>query len=87
MKRRIAIWASAGALVVVCWTLYVSTMSPIPPDGPAWTLVYLLCPIALAHHYALSFFFVLLANVATYALVGLVVETTRRHFHPRPIAN
>jgi uncharacterized BrkB/YihY/UPF0761 family membrane protein len=33
-------------------------------------------------HYALSFYFVLLMNAATYASVGSVVETMRRHYKP-----
>jgi hypothetical protein len=74
-------WTGVGALVVVFWTLYVSATSPTAL-GNVWTLAYLTCPIALAHHYALSFYFVLLINAATYALVGTVVETVRRHYKP-----
>jgi len=81
MKLRIAMWTGVGALVVVLWTLYISATSPTPL-GNVWTLAYLTCPIALAHHYALSFYFVLLINAATYALVGAVVETVRRHYKP-----
>jgi hypothetical protein len=47
-----------------------------------WTLVDVTCPIALARHHALSFYFVLLMNAATYALVGTIVEAMRRHFKP-----
>ena len=94
MKFRIAIWASVGALVVALWTLYISATSPAPL-GAAWTfplkaylppfaslrgVAYLTCPIALIHHYALSFYVVLLVNAATYALVGTVVETMRGHY-------
>lgn len=84
MKHRIAIWAGAGALVVVCWTLYVSATFPTPlaAEGVVWTLACLSCPIALAHHYALSFYLVLLANAATYALVGVIVETIRQTTKP-----
>ena len=85
MKLRIAIWAGAGALVVVFWTLYISATAPAA-RGTMWTLVYLTCPIALAHHYALSFYLVLLANVATYALVGAVVEAMRGHFQQTRVA-
>jgi hypothetical protein len=81
MKLRIAIWTGVGALVVVLWTLYISATSPTPL-GNVWTLAYLTCPIALARHYALSFYLVLLINAATYALVGTVVETIRRHSRP-----
>jgi hypothetical protein len=79
MKLRIAIWTGVGALIVVLWTLYISATSPTPL-GNLWTLAYLTCPIALAHRYPLSFYFVLLVNAATYALIGTVVETTRRHY-------
>jgi hypothetical protein len=85
MNLRISIWSGVGALVVVFWTLYISATSPTPL-GIVWTLAYLTCPIALAHHYALSFYSVLLINAATFALVGSVVETMRRHYKPRLIS-
>jgi hypothetical protein len=81
MKLRIAIWTGVGALVVVLWTTYIFATAPTPL-GNVWTLTYLTCPIALAHHYALSFYFVLFINAATYALVGTVVETIRQHYKP-----
>jgi hypothetical protein len=81
MKLRIAIWAGIGALVVVAWDLYIAGAPPTPLGG-LWTLVDLTCPIALARHHALSFYFVLLMNAATYALVGMIVEAMRRHFKP-----
>ena len=86
MKFRIAIWASAGALVVVFWTLYISATLPASL-GTLWTLAYLTCPVALARHYPLSFYFVLLVNAATYALVGAGVETMRRHYKFRLVSN
>ena len=79
MKLRIAIWTGVGAFVVVFWNLYISATFPTPL-GMVRTLVHLTCPIALADHYALSFYFVLLMNAATYALLGTVVETMRRHY-------
>lgn len=78
MKLRIAIWAAVGALVVVFWSLYISATFPASL-GIVWTLACLTCPIALASHHSLSFLFVLLVNAATYALVGAVLETTRRY--------
>src|SRR5208337_2577689 len=36
------------------------------------------CPIALLSSYPIRLYWVLLANTATYALVGLVVETLRQ---------
>ena len=86
MKLRIAIWSGVGALVVVFWTLYISATSPTP-FGIVWTVAYLTCPIALARHYAVSFYSILLMNAATYALVALVVETMRRRYNPNLISN
>ena len=86
MKLRIAIWSSVGALVVVFWTLYISVTSPTSL-GTVWIVACLTCPIALAHHYTLNFYSVLLINAATYALVGSVVETMRRQYKPRMISN
>jgi hypothetical protein len=85
VKLRIAIWSGVGALVVVFWTLYISATSSTPL-GIVWSLVYLTCPIALAHHYAVNFYSVLLINAATYALVGSVGETTRRQYKSRMIS-
>jgi hypothetical protein len=87
MKSRIAVWAGAGALVVVFWTLYIPAVSPPNASGVAWALEYLTCPIALARHYTLSFYTVLLVNAATYSLVGMVVETIRRNSQGRLISN
>ena len=78
MKHRIAMWTGAGALIAVLWTIYISTTSTTPL-GIVRTLAYLSCPISLAHQHALNFYFVLLFNAATYAMVGTVVETVRRY--------
>ena len=88
MKCRIAIWATLGAVVVVGWSLYIYAISPIQltTKAVAWTLASLTCPIALAHRYPLSFYFVVLANAATYALVGLIVETLRRRYQSRSLS-
>ena len=80
MKFRIAIWAAAGFLVASGWAVYFLLANkdlPIQPFVP--TLVRLTCPIAIVGaHYPVSIYSALAANVATYALVGLVVETLRR---------
>jgi hypothetical protein len=44
-------------------------------------------PTSPADRYPLSFYFVLVANVATYALVGLIVEIIRRHYKFRSLSN
>lgn len=82
MSFRILIWSVVGAFVVVLWTAYITATS-WSPSSPVWALAYLPCPVALAHRYELNFYGVLVANAATYALVGAVVETLRRHRKPR----
>lgn len=77
MKNRIAIWMGVGALVVVFWRLCIVASHP-SPTWIWWILVDLTCPIALARQHALSFWYVLLANAVTYALVGALVEAIRR---------
>ena len=83
MKYRIAIWAAAGYLVASAWAVYFLAANknhPIPPMVS--TLVRLTCPIAIVgSHYPVSLYSALAANVATYALVGLVVETLRQRLN------
>jgi hypothetical protein len=83
MKYRIAVWAAAGFLVASGWAVYFFARNkdlPIEPIVSA--LIRLSCPIAIVgSHYPVSLDSALAANVATYALVGLVVETLRRQFN------
>ncbi len=83
MKSRIAIWAALGALVAVAWRIYISaTLSnPLGTGGVGRVLAYLTCPISLGGRHPQGFYFVLVANAATYALAGVVVETVRRYYH------
>ncbi len=83
MKYRIAIWAAAGFLVASGWAIYFLAVSKGHPTEPTvTTLVRLTCPIAMVgSHYPVGLYSALFANVATYALVGLVVETLRRQFN------
>jgi len=83
MKSRIAIWASVGFFVAGCWALYAIASSPpaLTSADPLMPLVQITCPIALVRSYPMSVYFVLLANAATYGLVGLVVETVRQRLH------
>jgi hypothetical protein len=79
MKHRIAIWASAGFLVAGCWAIYGFVTRPpaMTSADPIVTLVHLTCPISLLSFYPLRLYWVLFANAATYALLGLVVEALR----------
>jgi hypothetical protein len=80
MKYRIAIWAAAGFLVASGWVVYFFLKNKDLPIEPLVSaLLRLTCPIAIVGmHYPVSIYSSLAANVATYALVGLVVETLRR---------
>jgi hypothetical protein len=73
-------WAMAGFLVAGGWALYAFAAKPpaMTSADPIMTLVRLTCPIALLSSYPLRLYWVLLANAATYALVGLIVETIRQ---------
>ena len=85
MRYRIALWAAAGFLVASGWAAYFSVASKDHPIEPiVSTLARLTCPVAIVgSHYPVSLNSVLVANVATYSLLGLVVETLRRQLnHP-----
>lgn len=80
MKYRIAMWAAAGFLVAGGWAVYFFVANKdVPIEPMVSALVRVTCPIAIvgAHH-PVSLYSALAANVATYALVGLAVETLRR---------
>jgi hypothetical protein len=83
MKYRIAMWAVAGFVVASGWAVYFLASSKDRPTEPiVSTLVRLTCPVAIVgSHYPVSLYSALAANVATYALVGLVVETLRRQLN------
>ena len=80
MKYRIAAWSGMGFLVAGCWAIYAILSKPpaLTSADPILPLVRLTCPITLVSFYPLSLYWVLVANAATYALLGLIVETLRR---------
>jgi hypothetical protein len=83
MKYRIATWASAGFLIAGCWALYAfATIPPaITSADPIVTLVEITCPIVFASlhfNFALDLYWSLVANAATYGLIGLIVEILRK---------
>ena len=83
MKYRIAVWATAGFLVASAWAIYFLVARKGQLTQPIVSaLIQLTCPIAIVGvRYPVSLSSTLLANVATYALIGLVVETLRRQFN------
>ena len=82
--RNILIWTIAGCLVVGLWTIYAVTTSPSPSFSSSPLVLILIsvtCPIAFASfhfHFGVKIYWVLIANAATYALIGLAVESLRR---------
>ena len=83
MKCRIAMWASAGFLVAGFWATFAFVTFPSTNERmrDVWTLVCLTCPVAIAKHYPISLYEVLVANAVTYAMIGLIVETLRNQLH------
>ena len=83
MKYRIAMCASAGFIIASCWALYASATNPpaLTSADPMLTFVQLTCPVVFASihfHFALGLYWSLLANAATYGVIGLIVEILRR---------
>jgi hypothetical protein len=87
MKYRIGMWAGAGLLVAGCWALYAFSATPpaMTSGDPMMALVELTCPVVLASfyfHFGVSLYWSLVANAATYGLIGLLVESLRQRPHP-----
>jgi hypothetical protein len=81
MKTRIGIWACTGALVVLSLSLiFIAFRGMIHTESALWPIVYVVCPISLFRHHAMSMYLVLLVNTGTYALAGLIFESMRRRF-------
>lgn len=85
MKYRVAMWAGIGFLVAGCWAFYafVTTPPTMTSVDPILTFVEFTCPIVFASlhfHFALGLYWSLLANAATYGLIGLIVESMRSNF-------
>ena len=83
MKYRIAVWAAAGFLVASGWAVYLLVRSKDHLIEPiVSTLIRLTCPVAIVgSYYPVSLYSSLVANVAAYALIGLMVETLRRQLN------
>ncbi len=82
MRYRIGAWASVGFLVAAFWAIYLFPTAPIQMSltVPILTLARFTCPVVFAgsyFHFGLRFYWVLLANAATYGAMGLMVETLR----------
>jgi len=73
-------WTAAGFLVASGWAIYFLVASKdLPMEPLVSALLRLTCPIAIVGmHYPVSIYSSFAANVATYAVVGLLAETLRR---------
>jgi hypothetical protein len=77
MKRRIVLWATMGLLVGCAWVAYALVTAPdveIQRSAVSWAVqvfAYATCPIIAAGPH---FYWVPLANAASYALLGSAVE-------------
>jgi uncharacterized BrkB/YihY/UPF0761 family membrane protein len=83
MKYRIAMWAIVGFLVAGFWGLFFAVVAfPSTNLRDVWPVVCITMPVAIAGlHHAISLNQTLAANAITYALVGLIVETSRKRPH------
>jgi hypothetical protein len=75
MKYRIGAWASVGFLVAVFWSFYLfpNTLSVNPI---VVAVARATCPVTYLS-LGIHFYWVLLANCGTYALIGLAIERLR----------
>ena len=83
MTRRIAIWATVGFLIAGFWAVYYSLRGPVPITSTERILApfaRITCPIAFLGYHPISIYWSILANIATYAMIGLIWETLRRQF-------
>lgn len=87
MKYRIALWAAAGFVIAACWAL--CAFARVTPMTSGDTLLYALArftqpivSVGAYFHFGIRFYWVLLANAATYALAGLIVESVRQKLNP-----
>jgi len=80
MKYRIAVWAIVGFFIAAGWGVYFARAAKVIPTEPiVYALARLTCPIAIAgSYYPISLYLAIVANMATYALVGVAVEILRR---------
>lgn len=73
MRRRLALWAMAGAFVALSWVL-LSLVIPLFSHPLLWTIAQLSCPVAFFAHFAIKWYWVVLSNIPVYLLVGFTVE-------------
>jgi len=90
---RIVIWGSVGFMVAVGWGVYFTNANKAEPIGPIiYTLSRLTVPLATVVDYG-NFNFpigirtAVVANAATYGLIGLILGIIRRYSWPLRLSN
>jgi hypothetical protein len=82
----VGVWAAAGLLIAMGWGLYFATANKATPIRPlVYALARLTQPVVATVVYfnpdvPLDLHSAVVANAATYALVGIIVETVRKQF-------
>ena len=81
MKQRIALWALAGFIVACGWAAYARATFPAPwtSERTLRTIIEITCPPSLLGQIVpLPYYWAILINAVTYALLGLGIELLRR---------
>ena len=86
MKQRIALWALAGFIVASGWVLFFFVTAQWPNWHPIWKIVEITAPASFLRAYPLAYYWFILINAATYALLGTGIELLRRS-RVRPASN
>lgn len=76
----IAIWAAIGFGVAAAWAIFAAFVRATPV-GSVWFLMNVTCPALFTSwhlHIAVPWYWILAANSATYAMVGLLVQAIRQ---------
>ena len=84
MKRRIALWSLIGFIVACAWVVFTMSVGPatllrLEHGRYFWTLADITAPVALLRHYPIKYYWFIVANALTYALVGFAFELLRRN--------
>ena len=86
MRYRITLWAATGFLVAGFWALYAfPSFFPASGESLLYGLARFTQPVVAIGTFfrvGIRFYWVLLANAATYALLGLMVESLRQRPDP-----
>ncbi|MGP8252175.1 MAG: hypothetical protein ACLQHF_09080 [Terracidiphilus sp.] len=78
MLRRIGWWALGGLAVALFWLVLILIFPRGQGPGADWLIVQISVPfLPFARHVAITWYESLVLNAASYACIGLLVETIR----------